>query len=93
MTSSGRYDTSGYPENRYEPGSDGTVLKNLLGITTREEMAIVETEQNVGCGEGRPASFQTVIKTMRVTPFTGILRESDSRSWDLSNRRVDLVEI
>ena len=45
MTSSGRYDTSGYPEDQYEPGSDGKVLKNLLGITTREEMEIVETEQ------------------------------------------------
>jgi len=45
MTSSGRYDTAGYPEDQYEPGSDGTVLKNLLGITSREGMAIVETEQ------------------------------------------------
>ncbi|WP_321391374.1 Fic family protein [uncultured Desulfuromusa sp.] len=45
MTSSDRYDTSGYPEDQYEPGSDGTVLKNLFGITTREEMEIVETEQ------------------------------------------------
>jgi cell filamentation protein len=44
MTKSGRYDTSGYPEDQYEPGSDGTVLKNLLGITSREEMEIVETE-------------------------------------------------
>ena len=45
MTSSGRYDTSGYPEAQYEPGSDGTVLKNLLGVTSSEEMEIAETEQ------------------------------------------------
>jgi len=45
MTSSDRYDTSGYPEDQYEPGSDGTVLKNLPGITSREEMAILETEE------------------------------------------------
>ncbi len=44
MISSGRYDTSGYPEDQYEPGSDGTVLKNRLRITSREEMEIAETE-------------------------------------------------
>ncbi|WP_029913463.1 Fic/DOC family protein [Pelobacter seleniigenes] len=44
MTSSGRYDTSGYPEDQYEPGSDGKVLKNRLRITSREEMEIAETE-------------------------------------------------
>jgi hypothetical protein len=75
MTSSGRYDTAGYPEDQYEPGSDGTVLKNLLGITSREGMAIVETEQNVGCGEARTTSIQTTIKAVRFTPFTGILPE------------------
>jgi len=40
-----RHDTSGYTEDQYEPGSDGTVLKNLLGVTSREEMAILETEE------------------------------------------------
>ena len=45
MTPSGRYDTSGYPEDQYEPGSDGTVLRNLRGITSRDEMEIVETEE------------------------------------------------
>jgi cell filamentation protein len=43
MIAADRYDTSGLPEDQYEPGSDGTVLKNLLGITTREAMAITET--------------------------------------------------
>jgi cell filamentation protein len=27
-----RYATSGLPEDQYEPGSNGTVLKNLRGI-------------------------------------------------------------
>jgi cell filamentation protein len=39
-----RYDTSGLPEDQYEPGSDGTVLKNLLGIVTREATEIAETD-------------------------------------------------
>lgn len=39
-----RYDTSNLPEDQYEPGSDDTVLKNLIGITTREAMGIAETE-------------------------------------------------
>ena len=33
-----RYDTSGFLEDQYEPGSKGTVLRNLLGITSREEL-------------------------------------------------------
>jgi len=45
MTSSGRYDTSHLTEDQYEPGSNGTVLKNLRGIISREEMEIVETEE------------------------------------------------
>lgn len=39
-----RYVTSGLAEDQFEPGSDGRVLKNLLKITTWEEMQIVETE-------------------------------------------------
>jgi len=45
MTSSDRYDTSGQPENQYEPGSDGRLLKNLLGITTREKLETAETAE------------------------------------------------
>ncbi len=45
MTSRDRYDTSGLPEDQYEPGSNGTVLKNLLGITTREELDTAETAE------------------------------------------------
>ena len=40
-----RYDTTGLPEDQCEPKSDGKVLKNLLGITSREEMEIAETEK------------------------------------------------
>ncbi|HEY7746881.1 MAG TPA: Fic family protein [Desulfuromonadales bacterium] len=43
MLPTDRYDTFGLPEDQYEPGSDGTVLRNLLGITSREEMEIAET--------------------------------------------------
>ncbi|MGE4545686.1 MAG: hypothetical protein AB7D06_16460 [Pedobacter sp.] len=45
MTPTDKYDTSGLPEDQFEPGSDGKVLKNFLGITTREEMEIAETEK------------------------------------------------
>ncbi len=38
-----RYATSPLPEDQYEPGSNGTVLRNLLGITSREEMELHET--------------------------------------------------
>ena len=40
----GRYKTSGMVEDQYMPGSDGLVLKNLLGITTKDEIDRVETE-------------------------------------------------
>ena len=38
-----RYNTSHLSEDQYEPGSDGKVLQNLLGITSPEEMEIAET--------------------------------------------------
>jgi cell filamentation protein len=38
-----RYDTSNLIEDQYEPGSNGTVLRNLLGISDPEEMGISET--------------------------------------------------
>lgn len=37
-----RYDTSHLPEDQYEPGSGGMVLRNLLGITSKEELEHVE---------------------------------------------------
>lgn len=40
-----RYTTLHLVEDQYEPGSDGTVLRNLLGITNKEEMEHVEEER------------------------------------------------
>lgn len=45
MTPTDRYDTSGFPEDQFGPGSDGTVLKNLLGITSREDLEQVEEKR------------------------------------------------
>lgn len=42
MCPNDRYDTSKLSEDQYEPGSDGTVLKNLLGITSRAELERIE---------------------------------------------------
>ena len=39
----GRYEMSG-PEGEFEPGSNGLVLRNLLGIVDPEEMAEAESE-------------------------------------------------
>jgi cell filamentation protein len=39
----GRYDTSNIIEDQYEPGSNGKVLRNLLGIVDPVEMGVVET--------------------------------------------------
>ena len=44
MNREGRYSTSGLIEDQSEPGSNGQVLKNLLGITTQAEMERIETE-------------------------------------------------
>lgn len=38
MTADDRYDVSGLPEAQFEPGSNGQVLKNLLGITSKQVM-------------------------------------------------------
>ena len=40
---SNRYNTDGFPESQFEPGSNGTVLKNRLGITSLAEMQRTET--------------------------------------------------
>ena len=42
MSPDDRYDVSGLTEVQFEPGSNGQVLKNLLGITSSTEMDIVE---------------------------------------------------
>lgn len=40
-----RYVTAHLAEDQYEPGSDGSVLRNLLGIIDPEELAIAETAE------------------------------------------------
>ena len=40
-----RYDTSHLPEDQYEPGSRGLVLKNLRGIRSKQKMDRVEMEE------------------------------------------------
>jgi len=44
MKKQGRYTTSGLIEDQYMPGSDGLVLRNLLDISSKEEIDKVETE-------------------------------------------------
>ncbi|OEU50324.1 MAG: cell filamentation protein Fic [Desulfuromonadales bacterium C00003096] len=44
MSPGDRYDTTDLPEGQFEPGSNDRVLKNLIKITTWEEMQIAETE-------------------------------------------------
>lgn len=42
MTPDDRYDVSDLPEAQFEPGSDGQVLKNRLGIISKQEMDAIE---------------------------------------------------
>lgn len=42
MTADDRYDVSDLPEAQYEPGSDGRVLPNRLGLTSKEDMDAAE---------------------------------------------------
>lgn len=42
MTADDRYDVSDLPEAQYEPGSDGQVLKNRLGIASKQDIDAVE---------------------------------------------------
>ena len=44
MTGDDRYDVSGLPEAQFEPGSDGLVLRNLLGIQSRPDMDEAEAK-------------------------------------------------
>jgi cell filamentation protein len=42
VTADHRYDVSDLPEAQDEPGSDGQVLKNRLGIASKQDMDTVE---------------------------------------------------
>ncbi len=44
MTPDGRYDVSGLPEAQFEPGSGDHVLKNRLGITSKQAMDDTEAK-------------------------------------------------
>ena len=44
MNTKGRYDTSGSIENQFEPGSNGAVLKNKVGISEPVKMDKAETK-------------------------------------------------
>ncbi len=45
MSGEGRYSTSGMIEGQLEPGSNGLVLMNLLGVKDCTELERVETER------------------------------------------------
>jgi len=42
MKNEGRYCTNGLNEGEYEPGSNGQVLKNLQGISSKERIDLLE---------------------------------------------------
>lgn len=44
MTPDDRYDVSGLPEAQFEPGSHGQVLKNRLGIVSKQQMDDAEAK-------------------------------------------------
>jgi len=45
MKKTKRYDTSHLTESQFEPGSRGRVLRNLLHITRKREMDVIEAER------------------------------------------------
>ncbi len=44
MKNSNKYNTTGMIEAEYEPGSNNKVLKNLLAITSKEQIDFVESQ-------------------------------------------------
>jgi cell filamentation protein len=55
-----RYATSHLTEDQHEPGSDGTVLRNLLGIASKEEIEHVEEVRFERLMEETSARFDSV---------------------------------
>ena len=47
LKKTGRYNTSGMIETKFEPGSHGRVLKNLLGIKSKREMDRLEKDEYI----------------------------------------------
>ncbi len=66
-----RYDTEGNPEGTWQPGSDGQVLLNRLGITDSREMDRVELELLVDLYE---RVFESVTDDQ-------VIRASDLCEW------------
>ena len=79
MTADDRYDVSGLLEAQCEPGASGLVLKNLLGITSKEVMDEAEAR----------ALEQDVLR--RCTPCTFADRAEVIRA--LAETHVELVLI
>ena len=46
-----RYDVSSWPEAQFEPGSDGQVLQNCLGIASKSDMDTIEAKALEQAGE------------------------------------------
>lgn len=47
LEKSRKYETSGMEEDRYEPGSKGRVLKNILGVMNKREMDRIEYDEQM----------------------------------------------
>ncbi len=91
MMSASRYDTSGLPEDQFEPGSDGKVLRNLRGIISPEEMATVETDELLRVSEhllGEVGQEQT----FTVQDIYGMHRQwlESIYSWAGKERQVNI---
>lgn len=52
MSPDDRYDVSGLTEAQFEPGSDGTVLRNLFGITSAAAMDTAEANALIDAMDG-----------------------------------------
>lgn len=71
MSPDDRYDVSRLTEAQFEPGSDGLVLKNLLGITSPAEMDIAEAN----------ALVVAVDRLVRMYDEEHVLRQAISASF------------
>ena len=60
MKDEGRYDVADLPEVQFEQGSNGTVLRNLLGITSSDEMEARETDALERATESAVSSYDAM---------------------------------
>lgn len=93
MTADDRYDASDLPEAQFEPGSNGQVLKNRLGITSKQDMDDTEAR---ALGKTMDALVRTHSQAHRFT--TADLCEwhrswlGDIYEWAGRYRQVNLVK-